>query len=747
MITNCFIPQKGTFTKSVNNQFNNLKKINLIFGPNGSGKTTISRCFKERSITASYDVAEDPNFFVYNIDYINENFLSNNELPGIFTLGQNNIALENKIKKLEAEIEDAQRKIEDDIKLLGPTEESSELSTGLFSELSKLNDTFENRIWVKKKELDDLSLKNYIGPYRGSKKSFSNYLISQYEKIKGSKSEKLKEIRDLENEAKQLELNNKNPIEFLNTIEIPLLEKLIKSDIFQTKIIGRSDIDIAALIDSLNNSDWIKQGLIYLEKSKNVCPFCQQRISSDLTCKINEYFDNSYDEQIKVLKNAETQFKSIFSDIEHLFAHLSSLSREFVESSEILELYSQIQLEFKDNLSSISEKIKNPSQIVKLTFSENLYTSFNLQIEKVNEKIEKYNDLIANVNDNKTRIQKELWCTLVNDSKEEIEDFLKDKSSKEDEISKLQLNIETNKTHKHKIETELIQLKKQTTSCIPTMESINHQLILLGFTGFKLELAKNNISYQLVRNNTEKASISSLSEGERNFLSFLYFCNSFSDIPKKQNNILVIDDPVSSLDSDVAYLVSTMIKRIFVQLVENKSNFSQVFVSSHNLFFFKEISEMQGIKSVKKNSSFFVLKKDDNITSIIYYEENPIKSSYEMLWLEYFSYLKDKDNGGKVPCLNVMRRILEYYFQFIGNKKINKLCDDFTGEERIAVRALINNLHAESHSSMEDLFFTPNFNFNVISKVFKEIFEKTNNSGHYDSMISFCFENKKCTRY
>lgn len=98
MITNCFIPEKGTFTKSVNNQFNNLKKINLIFGPNGSGKTTISRCFKERSITVGYDAAEDPNFFVYNIDYINENFLSNNELPGIFTLGQKNIALEKKLK-------------------------------------------------------------------------------------------------------------------------------------------------------------------------------------------------------------------------------------------------------------------------------------------------------------------------------------------------------------------------------------------------------------------------------------------------------------------------------------------------------------------------------------------------------------------------------------------------------------------------------------------------------------------------
>ena len=528
---------------------------------------------------------------------------------------------------------------------------------------------------------------------------------------------------------------------------MPLLERLIKSNIFQTKIIGRSDIDIAALIDSLNNSDWIQKGLSYLEKSKNVCPFCQQRISSDLAYKINEYFDNSYDEQIKILKNAESQLKSLYTEINHLIESLGSLSREFVDNSEVSSLSSQIQLEFKDNFTAVTEKIKNPSQIVKLTFSEKLYTSFNLQIEKVNEKIAKYNELIANVNDNKTRIHKELWRILVNSSKEDIDDFLKEKSSKEEEISKLQLNIEKNTTCKQKLETKLLHLKKQTTSCIPTMESINNQLKLLGFTGFKLELADNKISYHLVRNNAEEVSVNSLSEGERNFLSFLYFFNSFSDIPQKQNNILVIDDPVSSLDSDVAYLVSTMIKRIFVQVVDNNSNFSQVFVSSHNLFFFKEISEMQGIKSVKQNSSFFVLKKDDNITSIVYYKENPIKSSYEMLWLEYFSYLKGNDNGDKMPCLNVMRRILEYYFQFIGNKKLNKLCDDFTGEERIAVRALINNLHAESHSSMEDLFYTPNFNFNVISKVFKEIFKKTNNSGHYDSMISFCFENKKCTQY
>lgn len=175
-----------------------------------------------------------------------------------------------------------------------------------------------------------------------------------------------------------------------------------------------------------------------------------------------------------------------------------------------------------------------PSQIVKLTFSEKLYTSFNLQIEKVNEKIAKYNELIANVNDNKTRIHKELWRILVNDSKEDIDDFLKEKSSKEEEISKLQLNIEKNTTCKQKLETKLLHLKKQTTSCIPTMESINNQLKLLGFTGFKLELADNKISYHLVRNNAEEVSVNSLSEGKEIFCPFYIFVTHLVISPKNR---------------------------------------------------------------------------------------------------------------------------------------------------------------------------------------------------------------------
>ena len=130
----------------------------------------------------------------------------------------------------------------------------------------------------------------------------------------------------------------------------------------------------------------------------------------------------------------------------------------------------------------------------------------------------------------------------------------------------------------------------KTTSCIPTMENINYQLKLFGFSSFKLELAKDQKGYQLIRISEKQASISSLSEGERNFLSFLYFYSSLDVVSNSgKTNVLVIDDPMSSMDCEVAYIVSSMIRRTFQSIIDNSLEFNQIFVFTHNLFFLREL--------------------------------------------------------------------------------------------------------------------------------------------------------------
>ena len=70
----------------------NLGRINFIFGANGSGKTTISRVLAHPENYPSCSIAwKDDQVLpckVYNADFVESTFTNISEMPGIFTLGQ-----------------------------------------------------------------------------------------------------------------------------------------------------------------------------------------------------------------------------------------------------------------------------------------------------------------------------------------------------------------------------------------------------------------------------------------------------------------------------------------------------------------------------------------------------------------------------------------------------------------------------------------------------------------------------------
>ena len=86
------------------------------------------------------------------------------------------------------------------------------------------------------------------------------------------------------------------------------------------------------------------------------------------------------------------------------------------------------------------------------------------------------------------------------------------------------------------------------------------------FTSFTIrEKANKPNYYEIVRSDGSIAT--NLSEGERNFLAFLYFHqqvlgfnNEDDEITQK---IVVIDDPVSSMDSSALFVVSSLIRQMF----------------------------------------------------------------------------------------------------------------------------------------------------------------------------------------
>lgn len=105
-----------------------------------------------------------------------------------------------------------------------------------------------------------------------------------------------------------------------------------------------------------------------------------------------------------------------------------------------------------------------------------------------------------------------------------------------------------------------------------------------------------------------------------------------------------------------------------------------------------------------------------------------------MLWEEYRDYVKGDSNDVHYPALNVMRRILEYFFNFKSRETLQCLQDKFVGNQRIAVKALLDNLNSNSHGFIEDAYYTPSFNFKELNSAFRLIFERTNNLDHYELM-------------
>jgi wobble nucleotide-excising tRNase len=201
-----------------------------------------------------------------------------------------------------------------------------------------------------------------------------------------------------------------------------------------------------------------------------------------------------------------------------------------------------------------------------------------------------------------------------------------------------------------------------------------------------------------------------------------------------EERILVVDDPISSLDSNVLFVVSTLLKKIIKEIKEGEGNIKQLTLLTHNVYFHKEVSFIDGRTQENRNTFYWILRKRDKISSIQSFKmKNPIQTSYELLWQE----LKDKDRNSGVTIQNSMRRIIENYFRILGKYGDDELIEKFTSnEEQEICRSLICWINEGSHSIADDLFVEAQSDIiEKYMKVFEGIFERTDNKGHYDMMM------------
>jgi len=389
----------------------------------------------------------------------------------------------------------------------------------------------------------------------------------------------------------------------------------------------------------------------------------------------------------------------------------------------------------------LNNKLKEPSRSVELVSQNELLTQISEFITTANEEIKKHNDIVLDYSNQRNNLVNAIWRYLIEEFKSEIEKFSATKKGFETGYNAIETQLKNKLKDYSDLNSEIKELSKNVTSIQPTIDEINRLLKSYGFNSFEIVPATEAGFYKIQRENGEIAE-STLSEGEITFITFLYFLQHAKGGSTEDNvneeRILVIDDPISSLDSNVLFVVSTLIKEILKDVKSDKGNIKQVILLTHNVYFHKEVS-YEGLNRKGEKPQFWILRKNFKFSTIQHYnDQNPIQSSYELLWRD----IKEWERNSGITIQNTMRRILENFFSILGNKRDDFLIGKFeTQEEREICRSLLSWVNEGSHTFSDDLYVEAPDNMIVkYLKVFKDIFKYTLNIGHYNMMMGISDE-------
>lgn len=719
--------------------FKDLNSINFIYGANGSGKTTTSSFLKNLAENGIEDKFANSKIAWYNneslkIEVYNKQFkeeqFRNSQVKGIFTLGKKtNENLENIESKKESINEEKEKKKKNEKSLQKLEQERKE----------KEKD-FADRCWEKLYKKNEEDFKETLEGFK-RKEKFKEKILKEFENDKYNQSE----IVGLEKLKEKIEIvfgENQTELALLecNLTDFDFIEN---HSIWEQKIVGSGDVAIADLIKRLSNEDWVAWGREYI-KDNSICPFCQKEtITEEFKKQLESYFDTSYQESIETIKEKMEDYESrtagALERLDKIVETEQKNQQTKLDTENLKRIVETLKSKINGNQQKMFDKGKEMSRSFKLESTKNEIKEIRDLIDTANQQIANHNEIIKDIKNQKKICVEQTWKFLVNEFKSDIQEYNKKYCGLEKGINNLEKAISENQEEVKRLENEIRELEKNMVSIKPIVNEINAFLKVYGFTNFSLAYTEDEKSYRIQREDGQLVG-ETLSEGEVTFITFLYYYHlakgSLKENDISKNKVLVIDDPISSLDSNILFIVSVLVKDLMKETMEEKTNIKQVIILTHNTYFYKEITSKYDLKRYQGKYSFWIIKKDNNVSKIKDYKENPIKNSYELLWQEVKQ--AKENNASWVSLQNVMRRIIEYYFRILGGFKHNdSLSECFENiEEKRVCNSFISWFNDGSHGISDDLFVqSQDTSIETYLKVFEKIFKETGHEAHYKMMM------------
>ncbi|CAG9420973.1 AAA family ATPase [Providencia alcalifaciens] len=711
----------ASYTDEVNIDLS--KPINIFYGQNGSGKSTISNYFydenNQRYIDSTCQLDKGYKKIVYNQMFIDDYFYEKDVQDGIFTLSKENKEIEIKIKDIERDIEDLKKEREI---------ANSTISQKLL-EKNKLSTNIKDNIFNKYSTLRNGELRPLL------KHRKENFFDEVYNNL-FDESEERKSLDKLESEYSDL-IKNKG-------VSKDKLSELIKYTLSEDDylllnepLIPLGDNYLSTLIKTYNNYDWVKHGLDNYIKTES-CPFCQSKtITGDFIEALSGIFDKTYEKTISDIRKLRDVYSNYYDYININVIEINNLISD--DKKELFEaLHRELSNLIIENIKKIDEKISSPSKKIQLS-ELIILNELNEIINYENDKIEILNHMVKNFRQSENKIRSILWneiryecADLISVYNQQASEILEEKKKLEVTENELSSKIDEKKN-------ELKLLRESTSTIHDTIENINKNLKLLGLQGFEIDKYEQSNYYVIKRNrgNNNEKIFNTLSEGEKTLISFLYFielCKGRRESEISNNNdlLIVIDDPISSLSQNYIYDIASIIN---YQLIKENTS-GKIIILTHNLYFFHELIKLapKNEKSFNNKYKLYRVYKNENsqIEPIGRYD---IKNEYHSLW----SIIKDaKNNKAPITILpNVMRNILEYYFSFVHkydnlNEKIEELVIKTDNQN---YRAFYRYINRGSHLDSVNISNFINIDTSNYLTLFKGIFSEMGDENHYNNMM------------
>lgn len=699
------------------------KKVNLLYGLNGTGKSTFSEFLYDQTGARFLQcriegLEENDTVLVYNQKFVQDTFYEAEGIHGIFTLSKGNADAQKVIDTTSAEVKkltEQKRKIEekktkDEQKHLGEIEE------------------YKKQVWKIKTKYTggDRVLEFCLDGLKGNKDTLFKYIVS-LEKPEGELDYS---VDDLKKEAQQLQ-GEAQSRQLLLKVSINV-EDIEQSELLSKVIVGNKNSSVASLIETLGNSDWVNTGIkyVHIDGEKGVCPFCQQKtITQNFLEQINAYFDESYNRDKSQIEQMISRYDAEIKIATDFFNTIKDDSFLEKNKAEIESLSANLISVLEHNLNTLREKAKTPSIQVSLQPINEIIESINSIIKNANNEITMYNQRIADIKGSKSKIRDSFWRLMRKEYNSVIELYAANEKAYEQSVKIAQKELQT-KTSEINTNIALIEEnRKKTVNIDEAVENIKNGLIDIGITDFTIEkYSEEEALYRLKREDSDEDVFKTLSEGEKMVISFLYFielCKGESTAEKASNKkIVVIDDPISSLSHIYVFNIGRLIHNEFLRT----KKYDQLFILTHSLYFFYELTNTNH-KERKETQKLFRICKN---TESSYFEDmkyEDIQNDYQAYW----HIIKDEKQS---PALiaNCMRNVMEYFFNFVEKQDFAQVFQRSELQEN-RYMAFNRYMNRESHSKGQNIFDIKEFNYDSFREAFKKVFETEGYIEHYNKMI------------